>query len=61
MSKLLSETIENLRIVLKGGVAVENYGAAFQIQRSLPHGHVSAVLGTLKQLEVPELLSAKAS
>ncbi|MGC9504023.1 IS1634 family transposase [Baaleninema sp.] len=61
LSKLPSETIENLRIVLKGGVAVENYGEAFQIQRSLPHGHVSAVLGTLKQLGVPELLSAKAS
>ena len=61
LSKLPDDVIENLRIVLKGGVAVENSGTAFEILRSLPHGHVSAVLGTLKKLGVPELLNSKAS
>ena len=61
LSKLPDDVIENLRIVLKGGVAVENYGTAFEILRSLPHGHVSAVLGTLKKLGVPELINSKAS
>jgi transposase len=61
LSKLPDDVIENLRIVLKGGVAVENYGSAFEIIRSLPHGHVSAVLGTVNKLGLPELLSAKAN
>ena len=56
LSKLPDDVIENLRIVLKGGVAVENYGEAFQIKRSLPHGHISGVLGTLNKLGVPELI-----
>jgi transposase len=61
LSKLPDDVIENLRIVLKGGVAVENYGTAFEILRSLPHGHVSAVLGTLKKLGIPEIINSKAS
>ncbi|NEP27843.1 IS1634 family transposase [Moorena sp. SIO3I6] len=61
LSKLPDDVIENLRIVLKGGVAIENYGEAFQIIRSLPHGHVSAVLGTLNKLGVPELLDSNPS
>ncbi len=61
LSKLPDDVIENLRIVLKGGVAVENYGEAFQIIRSLPHGHISAVLGTLNKLSLPELIDNKVS
>ncbi|NEO10310.1 IS1634 family transposase [Moorena sp. SIO3I8] len=61
LSKLPDEVIENLRIVLKGGVAVENYGEAFQIIRSLPHGHVAAVLGTINKLKLPELIEKKSS
>ncbi|NEO80724.1 IS1634 family transposase [Moorena sp. SIO4G3] len=61
LSKLPDEVIENLRIVLKGGVAVENYGEAFQIIRSLPHGHVAAVLGTINKLKLPELIEEKSS
>lgn len=34
---------------------------AFEIQRSLPHGHVAAVLGTLRRLELEPLLAAKRS
>jgi transposase len=61
LSKLPDEVIENLQIVLKGGVAVENYGEAFQIIRSLPHGHVAAVLGTLNKLGIAELIDHKIS
>ena len=61
LSKLPDDTIENLRIVLKGGVAVENYGDAFEILRSLPHGHVSAVLETINQLGLPEIIDSKKS
>ena len=61
LSKLPDEIIENLRIVLKGGVAVENYGSAFEIIRSLPHGHISAVLGIINKLGIRELIDKKDS
>ena len=61
LSKLPDDVIENLRIVLKGGVALENYGGAFQIIRSLPHGHIAAVLGTLNQLGLSELIDSQPS
>jgi transposase len=51
--------IEALRALLRG----EDFTAsaapleqAFDIERSLPHGHVAAVLGTLKRLELDRLL-----
>ena len=61
LSKLPDEVIDNLRIVLKGGVAVDNYGDAFKIFRSLPHGHIAAVLGTLIKLEIKEIIDPKSS
>ncbi len=35
--------------------------SAFDIQRSLPHGHVAAVLGTLKNIGLESLISERAS
>ena len=35
--------------------------APFEIQRSLPHGHVAAVLGTLRRLGLERLLGRKSS
>jgi len=54
--------IEALRSLLRGELSA---GAlplehAFAIERSLPHGHVAAVLGTLRHLGVDRLLAAKA-
>ena len=34
---------------------------AFEVSRSLPHGHVAAALGTLRLLGLPELLDAEPS
>ena len=49
--------IEALRQVLKGettlGPPLER---AFAVVRSLPHGHVAAVLGTMRQLKLAQLL-----
>jgi len=52
--------IEALRRVLRGEtlVAAEQ---AFTIERSLPHGHVAAVLGTLRTLSLERLIAAKPS
>lgn len=36
-------------------------GDAFRIVRSLPHGHVAAVLGTLRRLDLPTLLERRGS
>ena len=35
--------------------------SAFDIQRSLPHGHVATVLGTLKNIGLESLISEGAS
>lgn len=61
LSKLPDSTIENLRLVLKGGTAIapNEMSEAVEIVRSLPHGHVAAVLGTAKKLELPQILAPK--
>ena len=43
-----SQLIENFRVLLKGGVAVESAAPLLSIERSLPHGHVAAVLGAAR-------------
>src|SRR6516225_9190091 len=49
--------IEALRQVLKGNTAPSsNLADAFAIVRSLPHGHVAAVLAMIGQLDIEQLL-----
>ena len=43
-----AERVEGLRGLLKGGVVIPAGQEAFTVERSLPHGHVAAVLGTLR-------------
>jgi len=47
--------VEALRRVLKGETAVVSKDA-LRIERSLPHGHVAAVLGMARKLGLPKLL-----
>ena len=47
--------IEALRLVLKGETAIVS-ADALRIERSLPHGHVAAVLGMAKKLGLRKLL-----
>lgn len=42
------QLIEHFRVLLKGGVAVESAASVLSIERSLPHGHVAAVLGSAR-------------
>ena len=60
LSKLPAAAIETLRRVLRGEKLV-NPQEAFTCVRSLPHGHVAAVLGTLKQLGLHTLIDRNAS
>jgi hypothetical protein len=49
--------IEALRQVLKGNTKLNSQlQGAFQIVRSLPHGHVAAVLAMMRQLKLDQLL-----
>ena len=60
LSKLPATAIETLRRVLRGEKLV-NPEDAFACVRSLPHGHVAAVLGTLRKLGLHTLIDRKAS
>ena len=60
LSKLPAAAIETLRRVLRGETLV-NPREAFTCVRSLPHGHVAAVLGTLRQLGLHTLIDRNAS
>ena len=58
LSHLPPHTIEVMRRSLKGDALVIADGN-FDIVRSRPHGHVAAVVGAARRLQVPELLSAQ--
>ena len=49
--------IEALRCVLRGDAVAPVGREALSMQRSLPHGHVAAALGTLRKLGLDRLLS----
>jgi hypothetical protein len=48
LSCLAPEVIEGLKVLLRGGVAVASASDLFTVERSLPHGHVAAVLGSAR-------------
>ncbi|MBS0318182.1 MAG: IS1634 family transposase [Proteobacteria bacterium] len=48
LSCLSAEVVEGLKVLLRGGVAVSSAAEAFTVERSLPHGHVAAVLGSAR-------------
>ena len=56
LTHLPPELLEGIRRVLKGGVVLTSAHEAFVVQRSLPHGHVAAVLGLCRQLGLPRML-----
>jgi Transposase DDE domain len=50
------EKVDDLRRVLKGQSRKLDLTRALEITRSLPHGHVAAVLGSAARLGMPELI-----
>jgi hypothetical protein len=61
LSKLPDPVIDNLKIALKGGTAIENLPSSFTVIRSLPHGHVAATLSTLRKLNLHNLIAPENS
>ena len=55
--------VEALRAVLGGAMApkVAPLEEAFDVVRTRPHGHVAAVLGTLRRLGLERMLAARRS
>lgn len=53
------QLVEGLRGLLRGGVVVARPDEALTISRSLPHGHVAAVLGTARQVGLPKVLDSR--
>jgi hypothetical protein len=56
LSRWPAHKVERLERALKGQPAKLERADAFDITRSLPHGHVAAVLGTARRLGVEELI-----
>jgi Transposase DDE domain len=57
LSDWLPAKVEALRCVLRGDAVAPVGREALSMQRSLPHGHVAAALGTLRKLGLERLLS----
>jgi hypothetical protein len=57
LSKLPQAAVEGLRALLRGGSVVEDLSQSFEVIRSRPYGHVTAVLGTLRQLGLDHEIS----
>jgi len=51
-----SELVEGLRTLLKGGTATPADRQSIIVRRALPHGHVAAVLGTLRDIGLDRVL-----
>lgn len=55
-----ADQIESLRRVLKGETFPSD-GGSLDIRRSLPHGHVAAIVGTMRKLGLPQLIDPERS
>jgi len=51
--------VEDFRTLLNGGNAVSSLESSFDIVRSRSHGHVAAVLGTLRRTGLDKLLASR--
>jgi hypothetical protein len=61
LSRWPESKVDKLQRALKGLPAAQDLSEAFEITRSLPHGHVAAVLGTAAALGVEELVDSTPS
>ncbi len=61
LSRWPEHKVEKLQRALKGQPTALELSEAFEITRSLPHGHVAAVLGSAQRLGMQELIDATPS
>jgi transposase len=60
LSKLPGDVIEGLKALLKGGTVIGTGPGELEIERSLPHGHVAAVLAMIRGLALDRLILSTA-
>jgi len=51
--------VEEFRQLLRGGTVIEKLEDNFEVVRSLPHGHVAAVLGALRKVQLDRIIGSK--
>jgi Transposase DDE domain len=61
LSEWPRERVEGLRALLKGGVVLPPGTEPLQVIRTLPHGHVSAVLGVVEKIGLDRVLGPHAN
>ena len=52
------ELVEGFKALLKGGTVLPAKQPVFTIKRSLPHGHIAAILGTLRKIGLDRMLGS---
>src|SRR5258708_13435764 len=57
LSRWPEHKVDKLQRALKGPPPAISLSEAFEITRSLPHGHVAAVLGSARRLGIEELIA----
>ncbi len=59
LSKLPEDVVDNMKLALKRAkVSIESeMPSNFEVIRSLPHGHVAAILETIKKLGLSQITS----
>ena len=57
LSKWPKGLVEGLQVLLRGGAALDPE-EGFEVVRTRPHGHVMAVLGTVRKIGLDRLLAA---
>ena len=60
LSKWPEQLVEGLQVLLRGGAALDPE-AGFEVVRSRPHGHVMAVLGTVRKVGLDRVLGPRPS
>ena len=60
LSKLPEDVVAVLKAILKGGTILGTGPDELRIERSLPHGHVAAVLGMVRKLRLDRLILSTA-
>ncbi len=60
LSKVPGQVVDALKVLLKGGTVIGAGPDDLRIERSLPHGHVAAALGTLRKIALDRLLLSTA-
>jgi transposase len=59
LTRLPAEVIKGIRKLVQGATVVEKLEQAFDVVRSFPHGHVAAVLGTIKNLKLSRAIGSE--